>query len=423
MEMNLQHDELMYTLLLYLGPLFILNLIDFIRKSRYYRLNDTITNGTIALGNLGFSFVLITTVAALYNFVYNNFALVKFDQYSILIFVIAFILYDFCYYWNHRFHHNISLFWVDHIVHHSSENMNFGVTIRLSYFMELSMWISFIPMALAGVSLEIFLIMSYSQMAWGFIIHTQFIKNNKWLDSILNTPSLHRVHHAKNKIYIDKNYGGILIIWDRLFGTYQRELNDESPIFGVKESFRSFSPISLNLHYLKNIGNKIIHSSSVIEIFKSIFASPSWLPNKIKFEKSIKNIQSLDRKLFNPKIVLSTKISCVIRFLLSIGIFTFLFWNFSKFGLIEFLLLSSLFFWFAHYNGNLFDGKYVTWKSEFVSQSLIVIFGFVAINSEHFNDINAFVLILSIISVVSFLLSRMQNNDVELQLNIGDTPP
>ncbi len=119
------------------------------------------------------------------------------------------------------------------------------------------MWMTFIPMAFLGISLEVFLAASYTQIIWAFCIHTKFLKKTPGADRIFNTPSLHRVHHARNRQYIDKNYGGILSIWDQLFGTYQKELDDVPAVYGVRESLPSYSPLIINSYYLKTIWKKL----------------------------------------------------------------------------------------------------------------------------------------------------------------------
>ncbi|MBU2712738.1 sterol desaturase family protein [Zooshikella harenae] len=400
-------EQLLFTLPLYLGPLLIFALIDFIRGTRGYRVNDTLTNATIALGNLGFTFILVVGIIAVYNYLYSNFALFDLDQTTGLTWLIAFIFYDFCFYWNHRVHHAISIFWVDHIVHHTAENLNFGVSIRNSYFMEVTMWLTFIPMALFGISIEVFLAVSYTQMTWAFLIHTKYLKHTPRLDKIFNTPSLHRVHHARNTKYIDKNFGGIFIIWDRLFGTYQRE-SDKFPVtYGVRESIKSFSPLMINTQYLRIIVKKFRHSNTLIDKLKSIFYSPGWLPEGLSKTECLGKIADIPSKDFNPKnppLSATVKLSCMLRFVVILAVFSYLMLHFYDLPWLQTTGLSILFFWLCHYNGIVFDGVKVTWKSEALSQILIVLSGLAGLGYTPTNIVSAAIIFTSFVSFVCYTL-------------------
>ncbi|MBU2706652.1 sterol desaturase family protein [Zooshikella marina] len=400
-------EQLLFTLPLYLGPLFIFALIDFVRSTRGYRVNDTLTNATIALGNLGFTFILVAGIIAMYNYLYSNFSLFTLDQTSVTTWLIAFIFYDFCFYWNHRVHHAIGIFWVDHIVHHTAENFNFGVSIRNSYFMEVTMWLTFIPMALAGISIEVFLAVSYTQMTWAFLIHHKKLKHTPRLDKVFNTPSLHRVHHARNTKYIDKNFGGIFIIWDRLFGTYQTESESVPVTYGVRESIQSFSPLMINIQYLKVIIKKFTHSKTLIDKLKSIFYSPGWLPAGLTKTECLGKIADIPCKYFKPKnspLTATMKLSCILRFIVILVVFTYLMWNFYDLPWLQTTALSCLFFWLCHYNGIVFDGVKITWKSEVLSQFLIILSGITGLGYTSVNIVSAAIIFTSFVSFICYTL-------------------
>lgn len=373
-------EQLLFTLPIYLGPLLVLSLTDFYRKSGRYQFNEMITNATIALGNLGFSFVILLAVVFLYNHIYDNYAFFQWNPESPFIYLLAFLLYDFCYYWNHRFHHMIGIFWADHLVHHSAENMNFGVSIRLSYFMELTMWMTFSLLAFAGIPMEIFLVVSYIQLTYAFFLHTKSLKHTPILDKFINTPSLHRVHHARNDNYMDKNFGGILVIWDQLFGTYQRESQTEPPVYGIAESFRSFSPVVLNVQYLQVIGRKIKASRSFMERIKSVIFSPGWLPQKADADDVFREIPIDEFTPQNPAISLITKVATALRFILLLIVFTGLMASYGDLTIGQNISLSLLFFWLCHINGITFDGKPRKSTDELVTQILIAGFALFSIS-------------------------------------------
>src|ERR1022692_825433 len=163
---------------------------------------------------------------------------------------------DFLYYWLHRFDHEIRFFWAVHVTHHSSEQMNFTVGFRSSVFQPVYRFIYFIPLAFCGFKpLDIVFIYSATQI-WGIFVHTELIKKMGWLEYILVTPSHHRVHHASNPKYLDKNMGMFLIIWDQLFGTFQPELPDEDykqKKYGLTKPLQKLTPLTIVFHEWKNI--------------------------------------------------------------------------------------------------------------------------------------------------------------------------
>jgi sterol desaturase/sphingolipid hydroxylase (fatty acid hydroxylase superfamily) len=194
--------------------------------------------------------------------------------------LLAILLADFTYYWMHRAEHRIRILWAHHSVHHSSCDFNLTTALRLSWFEVFLEWIFLIPMIILGFNL-IQTIFSFAVVAlYQHLIHTQKIGKLGILDRLLNTPSVHRVHHGSNSKYLDKNYGGILIIWDVLFGTYEPET--KKVIYGLTENINTINPIKINsIEYLR-IWHYIKKSKNSHEVFKSIFAPPEWQPKKIK---------------------------------------------------------------------------------------------------------------------------------------------
>jgi sterol desaturase/sphingolipid hydroxylase (fatty acid hydroxylase superfamily) len=164
---------------------------------------------------------------------------------------ILLIAEDFLYYWLHRFDHEIRFFWATHVTHHSSKKMNFTVGFRSSVFQPLYRFIYFSPLPLLGFKpLDILFVYAATQI-WGIFVHTELIKKMGWLEYILVTPSHHRVHHASNPKYLDKNMGMFLIVWDKLFGTFQKELNEKEyqPInYGLTKNLENPNPVTVVLH-------------------------------------------------------------------------------------------------------------------------------------------------------------------------------
>jgi sterol desaturase/sphingolipid hydroxylase (fatty acid hydroxylase superfamily) len=153
---------------------------------------------------------------------------------------------DFAYYWFHRFSHEVRFLWNFHVVHHSSEQYNLSVAVRQSWFSGVSHWIFYIPLAFAGFPFESFVFIHGLNLIYQFWIHTKLIDRLGPLEWVFNTPSHHRVHHGVNEQYLDKNYAGILIIWDRLFGTFVDE--KEEVRYGIIKPINSYNPLWINLH-------------------------------------------------------------------------------------------------------------------------------------------------------------------------------
>lgn len=245
---------------------------------KLYTLKDTAANIYLMLLNSGIDLLF----RAVYVVVLEYFYLHKLLSFSNVVayWFILILAEDFLYYWLHRFDHEIRFFWAVHVTHHSSEHMNFTVGFRSSVFQPLYRFIYFIPLALCGFKpLDIVFIYSATQI-WGIFVHTELISKMGWLEYILVTPSHHRVHHASNPKYLDKNMGMFLIIWDQLFGTFQPELTDEDyqqKKYGLTNPIQKETPVNLVFHEWKNIFKDISRKDISWRIkWNYIFGPPGW---------------------------------------------------------------------------------------------------------------------------------------------------
>lgn len=198
-------------------------------------------------------------------------------------FVLALIAADLSYYWMHRFEHEIRFFWAHHVVHHSSPEYNLTTALRLSWTESLFEWIFLVPMVLIGFDAVQTLVAFLAVVTYQTWIHTEKVGKLGWLDGIFNTPSVHRVHHGSNEKYIDKNYGGVLIIWDRLFGTYQTE--QEPVTYGIIKPINSANPFTIVFHEYWQIIRDVMVAQKLKNKLGFIFGRPGWQPSK-KTEKS-----------------------------------------------------------------------------------------------------------------------------------------
>lgn len=187
--------------------------------------------------------------------------------------VVLFFVDDLAYYIFHRVSHESRLFWNFHVVHHSSEEYNLSVAVRQSWFSGILHWLFYAPIMLLGFAPWMFALMHGFNLIYQFWIHTKFVKRLGWLESIFNTPSHHRVHHGVNIPYLDKNYAGVLIIWDRMFGSFVPET--EEPRYGIIKPIKSYNPLWINTHGWFEMAEAIKRQPTMSAKLRCIFASPN----------------------------------------------------------------------------------------------------------------------------------------------------
>jgi sterol desaturase/sphingolipid hydroxylase (fatty acid hydroxylase superfamily) len=240
-------------------PFFLLALlielaIDRYRGSGLYRVNDAINS--LSAGTLSTTIGYFTRLlpAVIWAHVLQNFAIFDVDPSwfdlspsGLALWALALLSFDFCYYWSHRMGHEISILWASHAVHHQSEDYNLSTALRQTSTGFLFTWIFYLPLFVLGMPFEVFVTVNALDLIYQFWVHTQLVGKLGWMDRVFVTPSNHRVHHAQNANYIDRNYGGILILWDRLFGTFQEELDEEPVVFGVRKPLANWNPFWANL--------------------------------------------------------------------------------------------------------------------------------------------------------------------------------
>ncbi len=244
---------------------------------KLYTLKDTLANFylTALNGIIDLSFRLVYLVVLGYCANHSSVHITNVVAY----WVVLILAEDFIFYWLHRMEHYVRFFWAVHVTHHSSELFNFTVGFRSSVFQPLYRFIFFIPLAFLGFSaLDIVFAYSLTQ-TWGIIVHTKLINKMGFLEHILVTPSHHRVHHASNPKYLDKNMGMFLILWDKLFGTFQPELpaTEYEPLrFGLTKNIETKNPVNLVIHEWKNIVTDIKKPVPFKQKLGYLFGPPGW---------------------------------------------------------------------------------------------------------------------------------------------------
>lgn len=247
------------------------------RGERLYRLNDSLADlGTGVLQQVLGVFIKALLVGS-YAWVWERYRVTELPAGAWWTWLLCFLGVDFLYYWFHRISHESNLPWGAHIVHHSSEEYNLAVALRQGAFQPLFSFGFYLPLAWLGFPPLVFLACSAWDTLYQFWIHTKAIKTLGPLEWVLNTPSHHRVHHGCNDKYIDKNYAGTLIVWDRLFGTFQPE--EEEVIYGITKPLRSWNPLWANIHHYVDTVERARGAPSWGEWFKVWFKPPGWSPD------------------------------------------------------------------------------------------------------------------------------------------------
>ena len=295
-----------------------------------YRLNDTFTS--LSLGmisryptmlNLGMQSLIFVYISK-----YLNVGLLSVK--NPLTWVIAFLLYDLSYYWMHRMHHEIKILWATHSVHHHGEDYNLATALRQTSTGWLWKWIFYLPMIILGIPGEVFITVAGINLVYQFWVHTEHIGHLGFLEKIFITPMNHGIHHAKNKEYIDANYGGVFIIWDRMFGTYTARMPDVEPVYGTVSALQSWNPIWANFQIFTTMVKDTIKTKKYSDKVKVWFSKTYWRPEDCIETKDPKEFYVK----FNPVITNDIKV------------FSFLQLLFTS------IVSGSVLFFFAEYNYN-----------------------------------------------------------------------
>ena len=298
-----------------------------------YTFMDTLSSLSSGITNILKDSLGLVVVILSYPYILDSIAFFDLNS-SLLLYFVAFVCIDFASYWNHRLNHKVNIFWNRHIIHHSSEEFNLACALRQS----ISAWIGFgalflIPAAFFGVPPEIIALLAPLHLFAQFWYHTQHIGKLGFLEYIIVTPSQHRVHHAINPIYIDKNLSAIFCIWDRVFGTFQEELDDEPPVYGVLKPVNTWNPLLINFQHAFNVIQDAYNTSSLKDKFRIWFMPTGWRPTDVidKFPRNIiKNPYT--RSKYGPNYSFFLKFVAIFHFV-SINFLVYFF--LSNFSIVE----------------------------------------------------------------------------------------
>jgi sterol desaturase/sphingolipid hydroxylase (fatty acid hydroxylase superfamily) len=308
-------------------------------NQKLYRLPDAIANiGCGITSQLSGLFLTIIGIGA-YQFVFEHAALFTLEK-NWLYWLSLFLLVDFAYYWAHRMSHEINLFWGGHVVHHQSEEYNLSVALRQSSLQIVWTFAFNLPIALLGFQTLDFALISAFNTLYQFWIHTETIGRMGWFEYIFNTPSHHRVHHGRNPKYIDKNHAGSLIIWDRMFGTFQAE--EERPTYGITKPINSWNALWANISHYSEMGKDLKRITTWSDRIKYLFKKPGWLPDYLGGYRTAPDINPATYKKYDTPGTVSLNLYVLFQYVLClIGTALFLF-KANQFALTEKILITIL---------------------------------------------------------------------------------
>ena len=295
------------SLIYYAVPFFIISILlelvyGLLRGRNTYRLNDSV--GSLFLGTLSQArrFVTLGVGGYVYYLITQYFSLALMDVGHWFTWVLAFVLYDFCYYWLHRLGHERTILWAAHVAHHQSEDYNLSTALRQTSTGFLLGWVFYIPMYLLGIPAEVVVTVGSINLLYQYWVHTEHIPKLGWYEWIFVTPSNHRVHHAQNDRYMDRNYGGVFILWDRWFGTFQEELEEDPPIYGIRGPLRSFNPLKALTHIYIDMGLDSWRTERWRDKLRVWYSRTGWRPADVaqRYPRLKTDLSSFEK--YNPAI-------------------------------------------------------------------------------------------------------------------------
>ncbi|WP_339724153.1 sterol desaturase family protein [uncultured Paraglaciecola sp.] len=342
-------------IILYAVPFFFLLilielLLEKVKGTDYYRVNDSINSLTAGVLSRMTGIIKLLLPLTIYVLAHEQLALFQLPS-TWWMWLSAFLLYDFFYYWNHRLGHEMNILWAAHVVHHSSEEYNLTTALRQSSSSFFS-WIFYLPMALLGFEPKVLIAVGSLNLIYQFWVHTRHIPKLGWYEWVFVTPSNHRVHHAQNQIYIDRNYGGVFILWDRLFGSFQEELDEDKPIYGIRKALKSWNPLWANVHVYSQLFKDCWHTKRWQDKLLIWFKRTGWRPADVEQNYPLSRVDLSQFKKFDIQLSLSNKLYSLLQYLLIVLIGLLLMMNVEVLIVVEQVLI-VLFVFFASVSAGL----------------------------------------------------------------------
>ncbi|MCB9184318.1 MAG: sterol desaturase family protein [Flavobacteriales bacterium] len=323
-------------------------------QRKVYRFNDFVANMGCGIGSQVVGAFTKAGILAIYLAVYDHWRLFTLPS-TPVTWLLTFLFVDLLYYWFHRLSHEVNFLWAAHVVHHQSEEYNLSVALRQSWWQGLFSFWFYVPIALLGVHPLVILTVGAFVTLYQFWIHTKAIGRLGPLEAILNTPSNHRVHHGSDPKYIDRNHAGTLIIWDRLFGTYQRE--EEEPFYGITAPLRTWDPLTANFHYWGDLMKLARRCRSWSDRVKVFLKPPGWRPVYLGGFEGPKAKDSATYRKFDVAVPRALIGYVALQFVLMLGLTTYFLFQQQRMQALDQWLIAALIVWWLMDLGVLLDAR------------------------------------------------------------------
>ncbi len=293
-----------------------------------FRWNDALASLGLGMVSQVVGLFTIAFNIGIYTWVFEHFSAIQLDASAWWVWVVGLVFYDFCYYWLHRMGHEVGLLWAAHAVHHQSEDYNLSTALRQTSSGFLLAWIFYLPMALTGFPPLVFGAVALIDLLYQFWVHTEQIGRLGWFDRVFCSPSNHRAHHAVNDKYLDRNYGGVLILFDRWFGTFVEEDPADPVVYGTRSPLRSFNPLWANLEVYWALIREMRLCQRWTDKLLLPLKPPGWRPPDVKarFPKPPFDLEQARRR-YDPPLTASRKAMMTAVFAASLVLTTWLLWN------------------------------------------------------------------------------------------------
>ncbi len=416
--------------LLYAIPFFMLLLViemayGHFMKDQKHKIMDSVSSISSGLTNIMKDSLGIGVALVTYPYLLEHLALMKVEA-TWLVWPIAFLAIDLAGYWNHRLSHKINFFWNQHVIHHSSEEFNLACALRQSISNLLGYFpLLLIPAALFGVPSSVIAILAPVHLFAQFWYHTQHIGKMGWLEYIIITPSQHRVHHAINPEYLDKNLGQILSVWDRWFGTFQEELDTIPPQYGVLKPAATWNPIIINFQHIWRLIKDAWSTKSYWDKLRIWFMPIGWRPADVKKKCPVPIIEDVYHfQRYSTAASGLLKGYAIFQLLVTTFLMLFMFFNYSAIGFEGLLLFGAFVFVGIYGYTTLMDRtNYAVWIEVFRSTVGIILIwmsnDWFGMNSYFtFGSLTmAFYFLITIIGGVYFTFLEKESTNTKVEFN------
>ena len=408
--MSVYITYLFYAIPIFAFLVFVEHLAAKIMGIKINRASDMLSSLSSGLTNTSKDAIKFGVVLIGYSSLVDNMTIYKVENLWIAI-PIAFLVQDFSGYWLHRMNHRVNIFWNRHVIHHSSEEFNLSCGLRqsISVIFKFSA-VLFIPAAIMGIDPMIFAVLGPIHLFMQFWYHTRLIGKMGVLEHIIVTPSHHRVHHAINPEYIDRNYGQILIIWDRMFGTFQKELSDVKPVYGVLRPVKTWNPILINFKHTYQLCKDAWRTKSYYDKLRIWFMPTGWRPNDMIEKFPIDYINNPDEQVkFDTNHSNLFLAWSWFQFSIALGLMLHMFSVIHNFqGELGYLYVAIIFVHIFSFT-SLLDGKWYSIFAEFI-KAVIVIF---ALNIQDYTwyDLNqniSYLIYFYLLLSISLTMKRLR---------------